>query len=208
MTNWYDKYIMPKVTNALCGVRPVMRQRVKIVPLCEGIVLEIGFGSGLNYNFYNHSKITKLYALEPSEEFVKLSKQNVDTKDTEIEYLLTGAEEIPLDDNSVDSVLLCYTLCTIKEPIKALKEMARVLKPSGQLFFCEHGLAPDKSVWKWQNIINPIWKRLGGGCNLNRNIPKLIEEGGYIIDKLETMYLPGIKIATYNFWGVASKASH
>jgi len=115
------------------------------------------------------------------------------------------ASQIPLENNSVDSVVITYTLCTIPDVFESISDIRRVLKPSGKLLFCEHGAAPDKRVRRWQNIINPVWKRVGGGCNLNRRIPELIKEGGFNITGMNTMYIPGWKPASYNYWGTAKK---
>ena len=115
-----------------------------------------------------------------------------------------SAENIPLEDRSIDTVVVTYTLCTIPQAVAALSDMRRVLKPSGQLIFCEHGLAPDEGVRRWQNRVNPIWRRVGGGCNLNRDIPSLLKAGGFRIRAMETMYIPGWKPASFNYWGTAA----
>ena len=180
-----------------------MKQRQKIVPLAYGNVLEVGVGSGLNFGYYNSAKVDKLFALDPSEEMWALAKKQLDTSQINIEFTKGYAEEIPLDSNSIDSIVITYTMCTIPNVEASLAEMRRVLKVHGELIFCEHGVAPDNSVRRWQNLLNPIWKNVGGGCNLNRNIPELISDGGFKINNLETMYLPGFKPASYNFWGVA-----
>ena len=122
-----------------------------------------------------------------------------------VNFLINSAEEINLPSNSIDTVLLTYTLCTIPEPLDALDEIKRVLKSDGNILFCEHGTAPDLNVQKWQNRINPLWGKLFGGCNINRDIPNLILESGLKINKLDQMYLPSTpKIVGYNYWGNAS----
>lgn len=203
MTRLYDKYILPKVTNALCASRPNMKQREKIVPLASGRVLEIGVGSGLNFEFYDTNKVDYLFALDPSEEMWSIAKKRKNKNRLQVEFVKGVAEEIPIDDNAVDSIVITYTLCTIPDVQSSFSEMRRVLKPGGKLIFCEHGIAPDKSMQRWQNLLNPLWKKLGGGCNLNRDIPQLIKNGAFKIEKLDTMYIPGFKPACYNFWGVA-----
>lgn len=203
MTNLYDKYILPKVTNFLCATGPAMKQRQKVVPLASGRVLEIGVGTGLNFSFYDHEKVKQVLALDPSEEMWGLAKNRLDDVHLDVDFIKGYAENIPLDANSVDSIVITYTLCTIPDHAAAMKEFKRVLKPSGNIIFSEHGIAPDRSVRKWQNRLNPIWKRLGGGCNLNRDIPAIIEHGGFAFDNLETMYIPGFKPASYNYWGTA-----
>jgi ubiquinone/menaquinone biosynthesis C-methylase UbiE len=202
----YDKYILPKVLNCTCGSKPISYQRKKVVPLAKGIVLDIGIGSGLNIPFYDLSRIDKIYGLDPSSELIKIAKKIAVKKNISIEFLLCGAEDIPLPNNSIDTVLITYSMCTIPEVLKANYEMLRVLKPDGRLIFCEHGLAPDKSVAKWQKRINPVWGKIAGGCNLDRDIPNLISSSGFKILSIEEMYLPSTpKFAGYNYWGIAQK---
>ena len=200
----YEKYLLPKFLNCACGSKPISYQRKKVVPMAEGKVLEIGIGSGLNLPFYDKSKLDELWGLDPSEGLSEMAKQVADEEAMEVNFISAGAEEIPLPDNHFDSVLMTYTMCTIPEVHRANKEIQRVLKGNGRLIFCEHGEAPDKNIKKWQNRINPLWKKLAGGCNINRNIPSLIQESGFDIIDLEEMYLPNTpKIAGYNFWGYA-----
>mgnify|MGYP001441388372 FL=1 len=204
--SFYDKYILPKLLNCACGSKPINYQRDKIVPLAKGIVLDIGIGSGLNIPFYNKSNINHLYGLDPSEELLKIAEPLAKKNELEIEFLQCGAEAIPLPDQSIDTVLITYTMCTIPNIKLSNSEIMRVLKPEGQLLFCEHGLAPDKNIAKWQRRINPIWSKIAGGCNLNRDIPKLITSSGFKISNMEEMYLPSTpKFAGYNYWGVAKK---
>ena len=203
---FYDKYILPKFLNCACGSKPINYQRDKIVPLAKGIVLDIGIGSGLNIPFYNKSNIDHLYGLDPSEELLKIAKPLAKKNELEIEFLQCGAEAIPLPDKSIDTVLITYTMCTIPDIKLSNSEIMRVLKSEGQLLFCEHGLAPDKNIANWQRRINPIWSKIAGGCNLNRDIPKLITSSGFKISNMEEMYLPSTpKFAGYNYWGVAKK---
>ena len=203
---FYDKYILPKFLNCACGTKPINYQREKIVPLAKGIVLDIGIGSGLNIPFYNKSNLDRLYGLDPSEELLKIAKPLAKKNELEIEFLQCGAEAIPLPDQSIDTVLITYTMCTIPDIKLSNSEIMRVLKPEGQLLFCEHGLAPDKNIAKWQRRINPIWSKIAGGCNLNRDITKLLTSSGFKISNMEEMYLPSTpKFAGYNYWGVAKK---
>jgi len=168
----YEKYVMPKLVHFTCGLKPTMKQREKVVPLAEGRVLEIGIGSGLNIPFYAAHKIKHLWGLDPSSEMWSIARKNAAQHHIDVEFIQSGAEAIPLDSNSADTVVMTYTMCTIPEVRSALDEIRRVLKPGGKLVFCEHGLAPDKDVQRWQNRLNPAWKILGGGCNLNRPIPQ------------------------------------
>lgn len=199
----YGKYILPHITEFLCSGKPIRYQRKKVVPLAKGRVLEIGIGSGLNLQFYDSSNVEYIWGLDPSAEMRKLAEKRVKNIQFEVEFIGLSGDEIPLESNSVNTVLVTYTLCTIPDVAQALSEMSRVLMPGGELIFCEHGLAPDEDVRRWQNRINPIWKRMGGGCNLNRPIPNLIEQGGFKINSIETMYIPGWKPACFNYWGSA-----
>ena len=200
----YSKYILPKVLDFCCATKPIRKQREKVVPLCKGIVLEIGSGSGLNFPYYKTSKVKKIFALEPDKEMIELARQETKKSSIEITFLQEYAERISLKDNSVDTILLTYSLCTIPDPISALKEMKRVLRSNGSLVYCEHGMAPESSIRKWQNRLNPINSYFSGGCNLNRDITRLITESGFKIRKSETMYLPGTtKLIGYNYWGTA-----
>ena len=199
----YAKYFLPHIINFACKQKPTSKQREKVVPQAEGNVLEIGIGSGLNLPYYNPDKVNHLTAIDPSNDLWKIKEANLAELDFQVDFIEAFAENIPADNNQFDSVITTYTLCSIPEANKALEEMRRVLKPNGNLIFCEHGKAPDKSVQKWQNIVNPVWKRIGGGCNLNREIPALIRDSGYKIQQLDTMYIPGWKPASFNFWGLA-----
>ena len=204
--SFYDKYILPKFLNCACGSKPINYQREKIVPLAEGTVLDVGIGSGLNIPYYNKSKIKCLYGLDPSIELLNLAKSLAKKNELEIEFLECGAEAIPLPNDSIDTVVITYTLCTIPDTQLSNQEIMRVLKPNGKLLFCEHGLAPDINIAKWQKRINPIWSKIAGGCNLNRDIPNLIRSSGLKISNMEEMYLPSTpKFAGYNYWGVAKK---
>jgi len=200
----YEKYVMPKLVHFTCGLKPTMKQREKVVPLAEGRVLEIGIGSGLNIPFYAAHKIKHLWGLDPSSEMWSIARKNAAQHHIDVEFIQSGAEAIPLDSNSADTVVMTYTMCTIPEVRSALDEIRRVLKPGGKLVFCEHGLAPDKDVQRWQNRLNPAWKILGGGCNLNRPIPQLLQQSGFKTTDMQTMYIPGWKPGCFNYWGTAT----
>jgi ubiquinone/menaquinone biosynthesis C-methylase UbiE len=203
----YSRYILPKLTDLSCSVKPITRQREKIVPLAEGRVLEIGVGSGLNLAHYDRSRIDSIIGLDASEELMARALERARTSGVPFEPLLLDAKSIPLEDNAVDTVLVTYSLCSIDALGEALSEMRRVLKPAGRLLFCEHGLAPDAGVQKLQNRLTPVWKRVGGGCRLNRDLPKEIAQAGFRITALDQMYLPGTwRFIGFNSWGTAQPA--
>ena len=200
----YQKYILPRLIHFSCSQGPTMRQREKVVPLASGRVLEVGIGSGLNLPFYDRSKVTRLWGLEPAAEMREMTRRAASDIDLDVELIDLPGEEIPLESDEVDTVVVTYTLCTIPDTRQALNQVARVLRPGGTLIFCEHGTAPDAGVRRWQNRMNPVWNRIGGGCHLNRDIPGLIEQGGFRIVSMDSMDLPGWRPATFNYWGVAT----
>ncbi len=202
--SWYEEKILPRMVNIACGSKPTRKQREKIVPRASGDVLEIGLGSGLNLPHYDRDKVHHIWGLEPSAGMRKIAAEPIAESGLDIELIDLPGEEIPLDDNCVDTVLVTYTLCTIPDMQSALDGMRRVLKPDGQLLFCEHGKAPDENVVKWQKRLNPTWKKFAGGCNMNRDIPKAIEAAGFNIGDDNRMYIPGIKALSYNYWGAAT----
>ncbi len=204
---FYSRHILPRLLNGAMSTKPISYQRRKVVPRAEGRVLEIGFGSGHNLPFYDASKVSHIWALEPAEEMRERAAERLAASTIPLEFLDLPGEQIPLDDNAADTVLVTYTLCTIPDVMSALAGMRRVLKPAGRMIFCEHGEAPDADVQRWQRRITPVWKMIGGGCHVGRPIPKLIEQSGFRIDDMDTMYLPGTpRFAGFNYWGSASKA--
>ena len=200
---FYEDRVLPHLIDLACSTKPARKQREKIVHLAEGDVLEIGFGSGLNLPYFDRSKVRKIFGLEPSEGMRRKAQPNVDASGLDVEFIDLPGEEIPLESKSVDTVLITFTLCSIDAAEAALEGMRRVLKPGGSLLFCEHGAAPDAGVRRWQNRLNPAWKRVSGGSNMNRDIPGLIEGSGFRITTDERMYIPGPKILSYNYWGSA-----
>ena len=202
----YEKYVLPRFLDTACGTKPILKQREKVVPHCTGRVLEVGMGTGLNLPFYDPSKIDSVIGLEPAPEMVKRAQPVADAMPFPVEFIDLPGEEIPLEDDSVDTVLLTYTLCTIPGAEQALAGMRRVLKPGGQLLFCEHGKAPDVAIHKWQNRLNGGWKVLAGGCNMNRDIPNMISDSGFKITDMTSMYLPSTpRVLGFNYWGHAKK---
>ena len=201
---FYDRHILPHVINLACGAKPIRYQRRKVVPQAQGRVLEIGIGSGLNLPFYDPSRVEKLWGLEPAEEIRRMAEKAAVGAPFPVEFIGLPGEAIPLDDASMDTVVTTYTLCTIPDAVAALREMRRVLKPGGSLLFAEHGRAPDAAVRRWQDRLDGIWGHIGGGCHLNRDIPALLREGGFTVDRLDTMYIPGPRPMSFNYWGSAT----
>jgi ubiquinone/menaquinone biosynthesis C-methylase UbiE len=202
--SFYSRHVLPVLINCACGAKPIRYQRRKIVPRAEGVVLELGFGSGLNLPFYDVAKVSKVYALEPEEGMLARARRVARDARVLVEVLPERAEALSLPAGSVDTVLVTYALCTIPDPVAALEGARRALKPGGKLLFCEHGLAPDEPVRRQQRAIEPIWRRIAGGCHLSRDIPGIVSDSGFSIADQEAMYLPSTpRFAGYNVWGSA-----
>ena len=197
----YERWVLPRLLDYAMRQPPIPKQREKVVPQARGEVLEIGIGSGLNLAYYDKGRITRLWGVDPSMELRRKAVERAQEAEIDVEFIGLTGESIPLEDQSVDTVVTTFTLCTIPDPASALGEMYRVLRPGGELLFAEHGRAPDPDVRRLQDRINPIWKRFAGGCNLNRAIDSLVGDAGFDVQSLDKEYLPGPRIATFNYWG-------
>lgn len=199
----YEQVLLPYLVDWCCGIAAVSKQRRKVVPLASGRVLEIGIGTGLNLEHYDKSKVESIIGLDPGAELHGLTRKRIAKFGVSVELVSLSAERIPFDDASFDTVLVTYSLCTIPNPVAALQEMRRVLKPHGRLVYCEHGLAPDASVRSWQDRLTPVWSTVAGGCHLNRDIPALLREAGFRLPDMQSAYLPGPRALMFNYWGTA-----
>ncbi len=199
--NWYERHILPRALDYACGTSAVGRMRQLVVPRAQGRVLEVGIGTGLNMRYYDQSRVTHITGLDPALQFHPLARERIARSGLAVDLVGLSAEQIPVPDASYDTVLITYTLCTIANPQAALLEMRRVLAPSGKLLFCEHGRAPDASVQRWQERLQPVWGPLAGGCQLGRDIPALLRAAGFALPDLQTRYLPGPRPFTFNYWG-------
>jgi len=200
---FYARHVLPRCLDLACGVGPIDKQRAKIVPRARGHVVEIGIGSGLNLPFYDASKVERVTGIDPDDHMWRRAKGRVLACDFPVERMGLSGESLPLESRIADTVVVTYSLCTIPDPIAALKEMARVSKPGGTILFAEHGKAPDPRVARWQRRIDPMWKKIAGGCHSGRDIPALFDEAGLEITECEEMYIPGPKVLAYNYWGEA-----
>lgn len=203
--NLYEQYVLPKMIDMACGTGNVMKARSKIVPQATGEVLEIGIGSGLNLQFYNAKKVASIIGIDPAAQMQSLAYKRAAEINIPVETIAADIYGIDAEDDRFDTIVMTFTLCSIDDPIPALTEMARVLKPAGRLLFCEHGLAPDASVERWQRRLTPLWKPMAGGCHLDRDIVELIKSGGFTLEALSAEYLPGPRPMTYVYSGSAKK---
>jgi ubiquinone/menaquinone biosynthesis C-methylase UbiE len=199
---FYQDQIVPLLINWSMRQKDLAAYRARIIPAAEGRVLEIGIGSGLNLPFYSRN-VARVIGLEPSPRLLAMARRVERTGNESVEFIEGSAETMPLADASVDTVVTTWTLCSIPDALGALRDMRRVLRPSGRLLFVEHGRAPDPNVIWWQDRLTPVWKRLGGGCHLNRAIGTLIEGAGFQFDRLQTGYMSGPKPMTFMYEGSA-----
>ncbi len=204
-SGFYQRCVLPWLIEIAMRNKEATRYRGRVIPRATGRVLEVGVGSGLNLPFYG-AGVSHLFALEPSPELRRMAGRRIKETGFTVEFLDRPAEEIPLDRASVDTVVTTWTLCTIPDATRALEEMKRVLKPDGVLLFVEHGLAPDVGVQAWQHRLNPLWNRIGGGCNLDRRIDTLIAGSGLRIAELHTEYANGLKPLSFTYSGCARPA--
>lgn len=199
----YDRHLLPHLIDFACGMGAVMKVRSQLVPLAQGRVLEIGIGSGLNLSFYDPQRVEVVVGVDPSAAMQRLARERAARCQVPVEMIALELGQIQAADASFDDIVCTFTLCTIPDALAALKEMRRVLKPGGRLLFCEHGLAPDLPVVRWQKRLTPLWKPLAGGCHLDRDIPALIGAGGFHIRELSTGYLKGPRPMTHVYRGWA-----
>lgn len=201
----YEKYLLPKFINAAMQNPEMERLRGTIVPEAKGNVVEVGIGSGLNLPFYS-SEVQSVAGIDPSAKLKDLAEERIADAPMAIEIINESAEDMPFENDQFDTAVVTWTFCTVPSAEKVLAELRRVLRPDGRLLFVEHGLSPNANTAKWQNRLNPIWKPIGGGCNINRKIDDTIEASGFRISDLEHPIIKGPSIFTYQYMGRASLA--
>jgi ubiquinone/menaquinone biosynthesis C-methylase UbiE len=198
---FYNDVILPRLCDLAMRNKDMLPYRERVIGGAEGRVLEIGIGSGLNLPFYRN--IREIIGLEPAPGLIAMAHRAAKSISTPVFLIDGSAEAVPIDDQSFDTVVTTWTLCTIPDAARALTEMRRVLKPSGRLLFVEHGIALEASVRAWQNWLTPAWKRISGGCHLNRPIKPMIAGAGFTFERLETGYMPGLKPMGFLYQGSA-----
>jgi SAM-dependent methyltransferase len=189
-TGWWDRVMVPKIIGTCCAQPQIMKARSRIVPQASGDVFELGCGGGINMEFYDPAKISSFAGLDPSPALLDRSRLAAQVKGMAADIRGGVGEDIPFDDGQFDTVLVTFTLCSVDDQAQVLREMRRVLKPGGKALFLEHGGAPDASVQKWQRRIEPIWKRIGGGCHLTRPVTQAYEAAGFRIEGGDKNYMP------------------
>jgi ubiquinone/menaquinone biosynthesis C-methylase UbiE len=198
----YERHILPRLIDLSMRQERLVDYRRATISAARGTVVEIGVGSGHNLSLYG-SPVDRVFALDPSPELLTIAESRLAEARRPVMLLRASAEELPMPDHSIDTIVTTWTLCTIRDPIEALREMRRALKPDGQLLFVEHGLAPEPRIQCWQNWLTPCWRQLGGGCHLNRKMDELIGAGGFRIDDIHTGYMKGPRPITFMYQGCA-----
>lgn len=203
---FYSNVVFPRVLDTLMRDKQMGKIRGELLADVSGDIFEIGFGTGLNLRYYPET-VKEITTVDPNPGSNKLAQRRIDASDITVHNHTLSAEELPMDDESFDTVVCTWTLCSIKDVEKALSEVRRVLRPNGKIFFVEHGKAADPKVQKWQNRLNPIWKVIGDGCNLNRDPNELLQDMKFTITDLDNFFMEkGPRFATYLYQGVATKA--
>jgi ubiquinone/menaquinone biosynthesis C-methylase UbiE len=201
----YRRYVGPRLIALACAQSRISELRQSIIPKASGVVLEIGIGPGLNLAHYDPEKVIKVIGLDPEPALLELGKERVKASPVPVEIITAPGERIPLADNTADTAVLTYTLCSVQDPLAVLREIRRVLKPDGRLLFLEHGRSDDAPVAAWQDRLNPLWNLISCGCQINRDTRQLLRSAGFAIEDVDHFNLPGApKILGFHCRGVAS----
>lgn len=204
MTSLYDRFVLPRLLKCACSAPPILKQRQKVVPGAQGRVLELGIGMGLNLALYDATRVESVTGVDPAPELRAIAEAAPRDPRLAVRVEDGTAEALPFADASFDCVVCTFTLCSVRDPGRALAEARRVLRPGGRFLYCEHGLSPEPDVARWQRRIEPIWKVIAGGCHLTRAVTAAIEAAGFNVVRHEAMYLPmSPRIAAWNEWGEA-----
>jgi len=202
---FYGDQLLPRLQDKVMDRKPARDVRARVCAGLRGEVVEIGFGTGLNAPYYP-SEVAKIWAIEPSTVCVRIAQPRIAQSSTVVALAGLDGERVNLPSAEFDAVLSTWTLCTIPDLAAALAELRRLLKPGGSLQFVEHGHAPDANVADWQRRLEPLNKRLAGGCHLTRQIPEAIEQAGFVVEQLDSYYFKGEpKLFGYTFEGRATK---
>ncbi|MCB2058662.1 MAG: class I SAM-dependent methyltransferase [Novosphingobium sp.] len=207
IASWYEEHVVPRFIKCACSSPAIAKAREKVVPLASGAVFEIGCGGGINQGFYDPALVSSYAGLDPSGKGLEYARAEAERRGLRADIRQGVGEDIPFGDESFDTVVCTFTLCSVGDQAQTIRELRRILKPGGRLLFAEHGRAPDASVRKWQDRIEPVWKRLAGGCHLTRPISSEIVAGGFSIGTHGERYAPKTpRWAGWMEWGEAMKA--
>jgi ubiquinone/menaquinone biosynthesis C-methylase UbiE len=203
MVGVYERWILPRLLDLSMRNRLLDHYRQRTIETARGLVLEVGVGSGLNLRFYSRA-VDRVCGIDLSPELLRLAHTRTADAVVPVSLIRASAEHLPFADTIFDAIVMTWTLCSIANPVAALSEMRRVLKPVGKLLFVEHGLSPEFRIARWQHRLTPYWKRIGGGCHLDRKMDDLIRAAGFQIDAIEKGYMKGPKAWTFMYRGSAT----
>jgi SAM-dependent methyltransferase len=202
---WYDRHIVPRFIRCACGSPALMELRGELIPLAEGHVFELGCGGGLNQRFYDTGRVTAFSGIDPTEKLLDYAREEAARKGWQADIREGLGEDLPFEDASFDTVVTTFTLCSVQDHARTMGELRRVLKPGGRLLYLEHGRAPDAGVAKWQDRIEPLWKRMAGGCHLTRPVSDALTGAGFAVEPRGKFYVPKVpKFAGWMEWGTAA----
>lgn len=203
--SWWDRRVLPVLIEKACRSRQILEERERLIPQASGRVLEIGVGTGLNLPFYS-PRVTGVVGVDPSAAILDRARDRASVCPAPVTLLEAPAESLPCPDGSFDSVVVTYTLCSVSDPVQALREARRVLRPDGRLLFIEHGLAQRTATRAWQRLATPAWRRLAGNCHLDRDVPDLLYRAGFDTTELRETPAEGLSWTGYTYEGVATPA--
>ncbi|MGB3472758.1 MAG: class I SAM-dependent methyltransferase [Erythrobacter sp.] len=207
LKNWYEDTVMPRLITCACSQGQVMKRRSAVVPLARGDVFELGCGGGINQEFYNADAIASYAGIDPHEGLLDAARDAAKAKGWPADLRAGVGESIPFPDGFFDTVVCTFTLCSVQDAAQVLSEIRRILRPEGRALFLEHGRAPDRNVARWQDRIEPVWKRMAGGCHLTRPIADAVRKAGFAVETIGEGYTPKApKFAGWMEWGVARVA--
>jgi ubiquinone/menaquinone biosynthesis C-methylase UbiE len=204
MVGVYERWILPRLLDLSMRNRLLDHYRQRTIETARGLVLEVGVGSGLNLRFYSRA-VDRVCGIDLSPKLLRLAQERTADAVVPVSLLQASAEHVPFTGATFDAIVMTWTLCSIASPLAALIEMGRVLKPGGDLLFVEHGLSPELRIARWQHWLTPCWKRIGGGCHLDRKVDDLIRAAGFQINAVETGYMKGPKPWTFMYQGSATE---
>lgn len=205
MSFWGD-HVVPRLVEKACRSQTILEERKHWIPRAHGDVIELGVGSGLNLAFYDASRVGRVTGIDPSEPLLARAAVRAQQAPVHVELVRGAAEHMPFSDHSFDSAVVTYTLCTVDDPARVLAEVRRVLRPGGELLFVEHGLARDRRTQRWQRRLTPVWRRIGGGCHLDRDMAALLRDAGFRSDDLSADYTEGAHVLSFTYQGSARPA--
>jgi ubiquinone/menaquinone biosynthesis C-methylase UbiE len=205
MSLW-SRHVVPFLVEKACRSTTILEERRRWIPRARGTVLELGVGSGLNLAFYDAAAVTRVTGIDPSAALLARAAPRASTAPVPVELVEAAAEHLPFAAGAFDSIVVTYTLCSVADPLAALREVRRVLRPGGDLIVVEHGLAPDASTRRWQHRITPLWRRVAGGCRLDRDVGEILRAADFATDQVDAAYTDGASWLSYTYQGIARAA--